>query len=290
MVSWTTPNHKQRFSFCLSSWCPEKVFLFWAGFGRDHFEINSCKLTFPNIPSFQGRARVFRRSREKEPMQSSRSFLGVWLWPRSSAAAQAWSRLEDPFWPGSPWLSLPSWPCCCVKLGIWTKGDTAVNQIAGLFSMRTFYACPLGVPLPRRLRRTWPSHLLPLPSPMAAKGNPQSLFSNLKADSCILQNLFLKELLSHAEFQDAFCPLFTCCSKCRFCPSDAFLCFLCVTGSIVYLGMMVGAFFWGGLADKVGRKQSLLICMSINGFFAFLSSFVQGYGFFLFCRLLSGFG
>ncbi|XP_057554333.1 synaptic vesicle glycoprotein 2C isoform X2 [Hippopotamus amphibius kiboko] len=61
-------------------------------------------------------------------------------------------------------------------------------------------------------------------------------------------------------------------------------------GSIVYLGMMVGAFFWGGLADKVGRKQSLLICMSINGFFAFLSSFVQGYGFFLFCRLLSGFG
>ena len=64
----------------------------------------------------------------------------------------------------------------------------------------------------------------------------------------------------------------------------------CVTGSIVYLGMMVGAFFWGGLADKVGRKQSLLICMSINGFFAFLSSFVQGYGFFLLCRLLSGFG
>ncbi|KAG9488121.1 synaptic vesicle glycoprotein 2C [Eleutherodactylus coqui] len=61
-------------------------------------------------------------------------------------------------------------------------------------------------------------------------------------------------------------------------------------GSIVYLGMMLGAFFWGGLADKVGRKQSLLICMSVNGFFAFLSSFVQGYGLFLVCRLLSGFG
>ncbi|XP_028661529.2 synaptic vesicle glycoprotein 2Ca [Erpetoichthys calabaricus] len=61
-------------------------------------------------------------------------------------------------------------------------------------------------------------------------------------------------------------------------------------GSIVYLGMMVGAFFWGGMADKVGRRQSLLICMSVNGFFAFLSSFVQGYGFFLLCRLLSGFG
>ncbi|XP_066568053.1 synaptic vesicle glycoprotein 2Ca [Amia ocellicauda] len=61
-------------------------------------------------------------------------------------------------------------------------------------------------------------------------------------------------------------------------------------GSIVYLGMMVGAFFWGGLADKVGRRQSLLICMSVNGFFAFLSSFVQGYGIFLLCRSISGFG
>ncbi|XP_035245735.1 synaptic vesicle glycoprotein 2C-like [Anguilla anguilla] len=61
-------------------------------------------------------------------------------------------------------------------------------------------------------------------------------------------------------------------------------------GSIVYLGMMVGAFFWGGLSDKVGRRQALLVCMSVNGFFAFLSSFVQGYSVFLFCRMLSGFG
>ncbi|XP_055792074.1 synaptic vesicle glycoprotein 2C-like isoform X2 [Salvelinus fontinalis] len=49
-------------------------------------------------------------------------------------------------------------------------------------------------------------------------------------------------------------------------------------GSIVYLGMMMGAFFWGGLSDKVGRKQCLLIAMSVNGFFSFLSSFVQGIG------------
>ncbi|CAB1318660.1 unnamed protein product [Coregonus sp. 'balchen'] len=61
-------------------------------------------------------------------------------------------------------------------------------------------------------------------------------------------------------------------------------------GSIVYLGMMVGAFFWGGLSDRVGRKQCLLIAMSVNGFFSFLSSFVQGYGMFLFCRMFSGFG
>ncbi|KAG9355063.1 hypothetical protein JZ751_001776 [Albula glossodonta] len=67
-------------------------------------------------------------------------------------------------------------------------------------------------------------------------------------------------------------------------------CELQLRSSIVYLGMMVGAFFWGGMSDKVGRKQCLLICMSVNGFFAFLSSFVQGYGLFLLCRMIAGFG
>lgn len=61
-------------------------------------------------------------------------------------------------------------------------------------------------------------------------------------------------------------------------------------GLIVYLGMMLGAVLWGGLADKLGRKQCLIVSLSINAAFAFLSSFVQGYGFFLFCRLISGFG
>ncbi|XP_010168552.1 synaptic vesicle glycoprotein 2B isoform X1 [Antrostomus carolinensis] len=61
-------------------------------------------------------------------------------------------------------------------------------------------------------------------------------------------------------------------------------------GLIVYLGMMVGAVMLGGLADKLGRKKCLIISLTINAAFAFLSSFVQGYGFFLFCRLISGLG
>ncbi|CAG6010762.1 unnamed protein product [Menidia menidia] len=64
----------------------------------------------------------------------------------------------------------------------------------------------------------------------------------------------------------------------------------CKAGLIVYLGMMVGAFVWGGLADRIGRRQTLLISLSINSVFAFFSSFVQGYTSFLFCRLLSGVG
>lgn len=54
--------------------------------------------------------------------------------------------------------------------------------------------------------------------------------------------------------------------------------------------MMVGAFLWGGLADRLGRRQCLLMSLSVNSVFAFFSSFVQGYGTFLFCRLLSGVG
>lgn len=65
---------------------------------------------------------------------------------------------------------------------------------------------------------------------------------------------------------------------------------LSILGLIVYLGMMVGAVVLGGLADKLGRKKCLMISLAINAAFAFLSSFVQGYGFFLFCRLISGLG
>ncbi|XP_041083004.1 synaptic vesicle glycoprotein 2B-like [Polyodon spathula] len=61
-------------------------------------------------------------------------------------------------------------------------------------------------------------------------------------------------------------------------------------GLIVYLGMMLGAFMWGGLADKMGRRKCLIIALAINSVFAFISSFVQGYGLFLFFRLVSGFG
>uniref|UniRef100_A0A8C7R353 Synaptic vesicle glycoprotein 2Bb n=1 Tax=Oncorhynchus mykiss TaxID=8022 RepID=A0A8C7R353_ONCMY len=61
-------------------------------------------------------------------------------------------------------------------------------------------------------------------------------------------------------------------------------------GLIVFLGMMVGAFIWGGMADKLGRRKCLIWALTINCVFAFLSSFAQGYGFFLFFRLISGIG
>ncbi|KAK7170863.1 hypothetical protein R3I94_000921 [Phoxinus phoxinus] len=61
-------------------------------------------------------------------------------------------------------------------------------------------------------------------------------------------------------------------------------------GLIVYVGMMIGAVVWGGLADKLGRRQCLLYALAINCIFSFLSCFAQSYGFFIFFRLCSGIG
>ncbi|TSL68182.1 Synaptic vesicle glycoprotein 2B [Bagarius yarrelli] len=61
-------------------------------------------------------------------------------------------------------------------------------------------------------------------------------------------------------------------------------------GLIVYVGMMLGAVLWGGLADKLGRRQCLLNALAFNCIFSSLSSFAHSYGFFLFCRLGSGIG
>ncbi|XP_051978442.1 synaptic vesicle glycoprotein 2B-like [Xyrauchen texanus] len=61
-------------------------------------------------------------------------------------------------------------------------------------------------------------------------------------------------------------------------------------GLIVFLGMMLGAFIWGGLADKVGRRKCLIIVLAMNCISTFFSSFAQAYSFFLFFRLFSGIG
>nr|XP_033966436.1 LOW QUALITY PROTEIN: synaptic vesicle glycoprotein 2Ba [Pseudochaenichthys georgianus] len=61
-------------------------------------------------------------------------------------------------------------------------------------------------------------------------------------------------------------------------------------GLLVYVAMMVGALVWGGLSDKMGRRKCLIYVLSIDLVFSFLSCFAQGYGFFLFFRICSGFG
>ena len=57
-----------------------------------------------------------------------------------------------------------------------------------------------------------------------------------------------------------------------------------------FIGMLIGGYLWGGLADISGRRTVLLMSLFVNSFFAFLSAFSPNYYFLLIARFLSGIG
>ncbi|XP_070536899.1 synaptic vesicle glycoprotein 2C-like isoform X2 [Ptychodera flava] len=61
-------------------------------------------------------------------------------------------------------------------------------------------------------------------------------------------------------------------------------------GASIFLGMMIGSYFWGSLADIRGRKAVLVYSLLMNGIFGLLSSFMQSFWPFLLMRFLSGIG
>ncbi|XP_063726610.1 synaptic vesicle glycoprotein 2C-like isoform X3 [Symsagittifera roscoffensis] len=63
-----------------------------------------------------------------------------------------------------------------------------------------------------------------------------------------------------------------------------------VLSSIVFVGMMIGGYFWGYLADINGRRQVLMVSLTFNAVCAIISSLCQTYWWFLLFRLLSGIG
>ncbi|XP_045496972.1 synaptic vesicle glycoprotein 2B-like [Colias croceus] len=56
------------------------------------------------------------------------------------------------------------------------------------------------------------------------------------------------------------------------------------------IGMCVGSYFWGNLADARGRKKAIIGALLLDALAAFLSSLVQTFPAFLACRFFSGFG
>ncbi|XP_023941835.1 synaptic vesicle glycoprotein 2C isoform X1 [Bicyclus anynana] len=55
------------------------------------------------------------------------------------------------------------------------------------------------------------------------------------------------------------------------------------------LGMVIGSYFWGCLADTKGRKVVLVSTLLLDGFIGILSSFVQILPIFMACRFVNGF-
>lgn len=58
--------------------------------------------------------------------------------------------------------------------------------------------------------------------------------------------------------------------------------------SIIFIGMMAGAYVWGSIADSLGRKKVLITISFMNALCIVASSFSQTYELFMFFRFLNG--
>jgi MFS family permease len=60
--------------------------------------------------------------------------------------------------------------------------------------------------------------------------------------------------------------------------------------SIWFVGIMIGAYLFGYLADRFGRRRLFLLTLLLYGLFTFLTAFAWGYGSFMVLRLLTAVG
>ncbi|XP_034735126.1 synaptic vesicle glycoprotein 2B [Etheostoma cragini] len=58
----------------------------------------------------------------------------------------------------------------------------------------------------------------------------------------------------------------------------------------IFLGMMVGGYMWGYLADQRGRRRVLVVSLTVNGVFGALASVAPWFWLFLLLRFISGIG
>ncbi|XP_029289366.1 synaptic vesicle glycoprotein 2B [Cottoperca gobio] len=58
----------------------------------------------------------------------------------------------------------------------------------------------------------------------------------------------------------------------------------------IFLGMMVGGYMWGYLADQRGRRRILVVSLTVNGVFGGLASVAPWFWLFLLLRFISGIG
>ncbi len=56
------------------------------------------------------------------------------------------------------------------------------------------------------------------------------------------------------------------------------------------IGMALGAFIWGGVADVIGRKKAFTLTLLVFSIFTVAGAFAPAYGWFILFRFLAGFG
>lgn len=60
--------------------------------------------------------------------------------------------------------------------------------------------------------------------------------------------------------------------------------------AIVFVGMMLGGYLWGGLGDSLGRRGVLIFSMAFNSLFGMFSALAMDFPTFLLLRFFSGVG
>ncbi len=61
-------------------------------------------------------------------------------------------------------------------------------------------------------------------------------------------------------------------------------------GTAIFIGMLVGAWFWGTITDYVGRKIGFQLTVLVDSVFGFLSALSPGYVWLVLLRAITGFG
>ncbi len=61
-------------------------------------------------------------------------------------------------------------------------------------------------------------------------------------------------------------------------------------GTAIFLGMLAGAWVWGYLSDRIGRKTGFISTVAIDSVFGLLSAFAPSFGWLVALRALTGFG
>ena len=60
--------------------------------------------------------------------------------------------------------------------------------------------------------------------------------------------------------------------------------------SVIFIGMLIGGYAWGSIADITGRRSTLVSSLSVNGVFGALSAFSPNFYVLLLFRFISGIG
>ncbi|UYV81263.1 SV2A [Cordylochernes scorpioides] len=125
---------------------------------------------------------------------------------------------------------------------------------------------------------------------MSERFNKVSQLAKRSEASFLYSNSLLHRVLAKGQHsrREGRKPVRCASSMYHKCVADT--CTMWCAGGISFLGMMVGGLVWGTLADRLGRRRTLISALATNAIFAIVTAFMPNYSLFLMSRFFSGIG